>query len=541
MAEITNALFRIDPTQGLVDYVNAVKPYHSKVLDVLVEYVYTEPLRVTVGESWKWNMHFTRPNSEVVYSCGYGYRWDGSGVVSPESIPVSLIVKATGKLFIDITTNAGSNTINIIRNTTGHSLSVNDPVVFDTDATLPTVITAGHTYYVTSITPTTMSIAATVGGTPIIMGGVLVLRIAPQGLQYNTFLVKPSLNSSSYKSIATSTASNQLSFVDSYLITGVDYTANTWTFAPGLGAPTLAANDIIYINGNSSFTANGKYTVDSVIGYVIYVKEDIPPLTTGTGTMYVPDKFDTIPYWPVGAKVRVSSTGALPTPLSATLDYYFIPSTTVGVFNLTNTRYPLNYDDYINLSTIGDEFTITRVEPFSPGDTVNVAGSYLHHNDGQYYISTVEADGVNFRIGVLQSVKSTTPTPAPAANDGSMTFNAGSYDMPTHCPAVQTPDLYAGAFIHENLQFTFSISERDFIGTTTVENEFGGWGLDLFGSTASLYGGGPKLQPYTVMTDGVSTSSITHTLVPTGFDTQFFDFGPMDEDLRGTRHLQELP
>ena len=48
----------IDPTQGLIDYVNAVKPYHSKILDVLVEYVYTEAITVNVQERWKWSDQF---------------------------------------------------------------------------------------------------------------------------------------------------------------------------------------------------------------------------------------------------------------------------------------------------------------------------------------------------------------------------------------------------------------------------------------------------------------------------------------------------
>lgn len=691
MADLVQSLFRIDPTQGLVDYVHAVKPYHTKLLEVLVEYVYTERVDVTVvGERWKWNMSFARPDSEVVYTCGYGHQWDPYGITAPESTPTSLIVNATGKLFVDVTTATGSSNITIIRNISGHVLAVNDPVVFDFDDIPPPELIPGTTYYVTSATPTQLEVgdipdtdvvltndqmvalgspsigstvtfdadtqllgvenypdAITIGHTynvinttsstygpqhqpitiltvraeSIVFTGNNVLRIAPRGLPYNTFLVQPSLNTSAYAALVTSTASGQLAFVDGYDLTGVNADANVWSITPwtpgsgyisggsatvsnvlliggtdiplpitvppttptetrctvtfvsgavtdvtitsvsntkryvsgdiltfdpiafptGSGFTFVAPNstlsvpaqpgDVIYINGNTSPIANGRYTVASVSDWDVFVNEDIPPLTNATGTMYTVDKFNQIPYWSSGSKVKVSTTGTLPTPLSSSATYYFIPSDVIGVFNLATKRYPESWDDYIDITSVGTELQIERAEPFVPGDYVIVSGSYMHHNDGRYIVTTIEPEGTNFRISVGQSIKSTTPTPAPA-NDGVMRVDLGTYDMPLHCPAVKTPDLYAGAYIHENLQFTFSITERDFIGTTAVENEVGGWGTDLFGSPISLYGSGSeKFPPYTAMTDGASTSSATHTIIPTGFDTQYFDLGPMNEDL----------
>lgn len=67
---------RIDPTEGLIRYVNAAKPYHTKLLDVLVEYVYTDKVSVTVKDNLSWVIEFLRPNTDVVYSCGYGLVWD---------------------------------------------------------------------------------------------------------------------------------------------------------------------------------------------------------------------------------------------------------------------------------------------------------------------------------------------------------------------------------------------------------------------------------------------------------------------------------
>lgn len=40
-----------DPIDGLIQYVNEIKPYHSKIIEVLTEYVYEEDINVTLSES----------------------------------------------------------------------------------------------------------------------------------------------------------------------------------------------------------------------------------------------------------------------------------------------------------------------------------------------------------------------------------------------------------------------------------------------------------------------------------------------------------
>lgn len=89
------ALFRIDPTEGFIEYVKTVKPYHTKILDVLVEYVYNERVDTLVTEHLAWTYEFRRPDTETVYTCGYGYRWDASGGTTPETIAVFNIISAT--------------------------------------------------------------------------------------------------------------------------------------------------------------------------------------------------------------------------------------------------------------------------------------------------------------------------------------------------------------------------------------------------------------------------------------------------------------
>lgn len=47
-SNLVNSLFKIDAAESFVRYANSVKPYHSKILDVLIEYIFSENVNVTV-------------------------------------------------------------------------------------------------------------------------------------------------------------------------------------------------------------------------------------------------------------------------------------------------------------------------------------------------------------------------------------------------------------------------------------------------------------------------------------------------------------
>lgn len=64
----------LDPVQGLADYVNDIKPYHTKIIEVLVEYVYEEKVNVTVLDDSQWVIDIARPSeSPVATLCDDGY------------------------------------------------------------------------------------------------------------------------------------------------------------------------------------------------------------------------------------------------------------------------------------------------------------------------------------------------------------------------------------------------------------------------------------------------------------------------------------
>lgn len=65
---LVNSLFKIDAAEGLVRYTNTVKPYHSKLLDVLIEYIYKEDIRVKVTERWNTDIQQFKPTNDLVWN-----------------------------------------------------------------------------------------------------------------------------------------------------------------------------------------------------------------------------------------------------------------------------------------------------------------------------------------------------------------------------------------------------------------------------------------------------------------------------------------
>ena len=52
----------LDPVQGLVDFVNDIKPYHTKIVEVIVEYQHTESIDVTILDRLDWRVRLIHPD-----------------------------------------------------------------------------------------------------------------------------------------------------------------------------------------------------------------------------------------------------------------------------------------------------------------------------------------------------------------------------------------------------------------------------------------------------------------------------------------------
>ena len=52
----------LDPVQGLVDYILDVKPFHTKIVEVLTEYVHTDAMKVSFAEEFDMEIQFEFPS-----------------------------------------------------------------------------------------------------------------------------------------------------------------------------------------------------------------------------------------------------------------------------------------------------------------------------------------------------------------------------------------------------------------------------------------------------------------------------------------------
>lgn len=85
---------QLDPIQGLIDYVNDIKPYHSKVIEVMIEYVYDDVVNMRVDDA----IQFTWGPSEAkltVNSSGtlavVSGDWTNAFLSFPETVSIKLI------------------------------------------------------------------------------------------------------------------------------------------------------------------------------------------------------------------------------------------------------------------------------------------------------------------------------------------------------------------------------------------------------------------------------------------------------------------
>lgn len=73
----------IDPVSGLVEYVLEVKPYHSKILEVLVEYIHTDCVDITIEEAFY--LSLGQPHESILGLWGWdveeAQKWFNGGYI----------------------------------------------------------------------------------------------------------------------------------------------------------------------------------------------------------------------------------------------------------------------------------------------------------------------------------------------------------------------------------------------------------------------------------------------------------------------------
>lgn len=83
----------LDPVQGLIDYTLTIKPYHSKIIEVLEEYIHTDYLYVTMSDRIDFCINFGIPNLNTFFS------YD---IVQIDLVDNSVIVNGDARLNVHI-------------------------------------------------------------------------------------------------------------------------------------------------------------------------------------------------------------------------------------------------------------------------------------------------------------------------------------------------------------------------------------------------------------------------------------------------------
>jgi len=370
----------------------------------------------------------------------------------------------------------------------------------------------------------------------------------------NTMVVNTTNVFKSYTFATTSTQANQLSFARPYIIVGVDPVANKWIVAGDVttsGETPLKPGETIYITSSSTTQGLGRYVVQSVNVLAttseVFVTRQISRLATGDGLLTVPTQFNRTPKWVAGTRVKASSTGVLPNPLLASQEYYFIPVIkpyedatieTPPIFALSKVRHPQKHEDYVDITSFGSGvLSITQDEVYVPGSKVTIRDSWNGKNNGSYTIlQTENLSPTETRLYFVERVPSTTPQGV--TNDGVLEYDLDShvYSSLTEskCVTREQTELYAATRITELIQFEFSIEQFDFVTAALRENEpysafMRQLGYDVPGHDESGFDGDIVITT-SMAAHGSGLTTPVHSMVPIGFDTQFFDIGGIDEN-----------
>jgi hypothetical protein len=195
-------------------------------------------------------------------------------------------------------------------------------------------------------------------------------------------------------------------------------------------------------------------------------------------------------------------------------------------------RFDISYDLILDSSTSINSITISgnQKEKYFHGSYILIENSYLGQNDGRYLVQASIFDGTNTILYLAEPL--TGSKPILQTYDGRIRLIRPTDVDPQapHCRLGTANALFTDVFIGETITFDFSVDVSDSIESDISENEPLGYGVLPYGN---LYGVAPLGLPGT-------TPDNESLILPTGFDTQFFDTGGLDETLQTVITLHNL-
>lgn len=283
MPNLVQSTFSIDPTDGLVQYVQTIKPYHTKILDILVEYVYAESINATLTDKWNWDMSFTSSAIPIATQCPYGWNWDN--IPAPNSILTSRILSAndvsSGNYFlVEPSTSSkvsGSFIVGVAHGIPGSFTVIGDvtagftpgqvfAVSANTDAATNTTYTVGSVAYDSGLQQSTIQVVESIPATATISGMI------------------PFEPLKQYSWIVSNVAASQLSLVTSYNIAAVNPSGRMWTTATQIPSRAVVTGSISGTTLTVTAVSSGKIINGfEVTGTGIAAGTKITAFGTGTG------------------------------------------------------------------------------------------------------------------------------------------------------------------------------------------------------------------------------------------------------------------
>lgn len=400
MTNLVQSLIKIDPTEGLVKYVNSIKPFHTKVLDVLVEYVYTEKISVALNDKWAWTVGLSETQRPLEHACGYGIDWDPDRTTIYNS--PQYVVEATARRMLPVGIDV-DNTHSLSISMSGYTIADGVRVTLNTTGTLPVTapqVYIGRQYTVHGHNGAFSLVDLSGNVIEFQTAGTGVLSIEPLVANVNSFLIEPNLGGEFTASV-TNASAGQLTFARSLNINAIDATARTVTVVVDL-RPTVeiigvsydntnvgnvAGNMVLIVAGNceSSFPPGSTFVVRSPAGV-----ESTHMVDPGGNGRILTRHVGTNTIVPIAGVM--STTGPFGSIVVA-LDVALAPNDVVYITN--NTGDGVNGAYHIESAAIvGSSTVITLTETLSESA----------HNDGQILLPTKFSATPKWAAGIKLSV-----------------------------------------------------------------------------------------------------------------------------------------
>lgn len=338
-----DVILQHDPAEGLVQHAMQMKPYHSKVYEIVMDYVYFDDLVASMSDELEIRVDMRSgkegeqpellcgPGFDSAYNFGYGIYW-GGGYGSPERYP-------------------------------GYQLR-NDFV---------DIIEAVGTF--------------------------------SQSENAGSFLIDE-WQSEKYHILVTDLINNQMTFVTYHDMISYDYEERKFIISGNVLEAVEDSMEIYVPSTNTDqirFTVTD-VVLNSGGNTEITVLENIPIRTT-VNPIGIPLDHLLLPWWWRGAKVKISGTD-LPSPLDPDGTYYFAPIEKYGVFGLAHTPSPKVPSDAVRFDAFNmTPIEIWTDEPFFAGIKVEVTGAENANNDGLYTIIKTKREGKKMRLWTMEPVK----------------------------------------------------------------------------------------------------------------------------------------